>query len=102
MIALAGGRTAIYDAKGARQLSAEAVATANPDIIIATDFGFDQMGGMEKFITDVPGVALTNAGKNKRIVRFEEHDLVYFGPRSGENIIKLMKLIHTPANVQAK
>ena len=102
MIALAGGRTAMYDAKGARQLSAEAVATANPDIIIATDFGFDQMGGMEKFITDVPGVALTNAGKNKRIVRFEEHDLVYFGPRSGENIIKLMKLIHTPANVQAK
>ena len=102
MIALAGGRTAIYDAKGARQLSAEAVATANPDIIIATDFGYDQMGGMEKFITDVPGVALTNAGKNKRIVRFEEHDLVYFGPRSGENIIKLMKLIHTPANVQAK
>lgn len=95
MIALAGGRTAKYDAKGARQISAEAVATANPDIIIATDFGFDQMGGMDKFITDVPGVALTNAGKNKRIVRFEEHDLVYFGPRSGENIIKLMKLIHS-------
>jgi iron complex transport system substrate-binding protein len=52
------------------------------------------MGNMEKFITDVPGVALTNAGKNKRIVRFEEHDLVYFGPRTGENILKLIKLIH--------
>src|SRR5262245_29539343 len=36
MIKLAGGKTAIYDAKGARQISAEAVATANPDIIIAT------------------------------------------------------------------
>lgn len=102
MIALAGAKTAVYDAKGARQISAEAVATANPDIIIATDFGYDQMGGMEKFITDVPGVALTNAGKNKRIVRFEEHDLVYFGPRSGENVIKLMKLIHTAAGAQAK
>jgi len=100
MIQMAGGKTAIYDAKGARQISAEAVATANPDIIIATDFGFDQMGNMDKFIDDVPGVALTNAGKNKRIVRFEEHDLVYFGPRSGENILKLMKLLHP--RVQAK
>jgi len=100
IIKMAGGKTAIYDAKGARQISAEAVAAANPDIIIATDFGFDQMGSMDKFIDGVPGVALTNAGKNKRIVRFEEHDLVYFGPRSGENILKLMKLLHP--RVQAK
>jgi len=102
MITLAGGKIAGYDTKGARQISAEAVAQADPDIIIATDFGFDQMGSMDKFIENVPGVALTKAGKNKRIVRFEEHDLVYFGPRTGENIIKLMKLIHTPAGVQTK
>jgi iron complex transport system substrate-binding protein len=94
MINLAGGKVTSYDAKGARQISAEAVATSNPDIIIATDFGYDQMGSMEKFISGVPGVALTNAGKNKRIVRFEEHDLIYFGPRTGDNIMKLMKLIH--------
>jgi len=94
MIELAGGKVVHYDAKGARQISAEAVAESNPEIIIATDFGYDQMGNMEKFITDVPGVALTNAGKNKRIVRFEEHDLVYFGPRTCENILKLIKLIH--------
>ncbi len=40
MIAMAGGKTASYDAKGARQISAEAVAAANPDIIIATNSGF--------------------------------------------------------------
>ncbi|MEO7444011.1 MAG: ABC transporter substrate-binding protein, partial [Ferruginibacter sp.] len=102
MISMAGGRPALYDAKGARQMSPEAVAAANPDIIIATDFGFDQMGSMDKFISDVPGVALTNAGKNKRIVRFEEHDLVYFGPRSGENILKLMRLLHPQENVPAQ
>lgn len=102
MISLAGGKTAHYDAKGARQISAEAVATANPDIIIATDFGFDQMGSMDKFIEGVPGVSLTNAAKTKRIYRFEEHDLVYFGPRTGENIIKLLNLIHPPANAENK
>ena len=102
MIALAGGKTAKYDAKGARQLSAEAVATSNPDIIIATDYGYDKMGSMDKFISEIPGIALTNAGKNKRIIRFEEHDLIYFGPRTGENIIKLMNLIHPAADVSTK
>ena len=94
MIRLAGGKPVAYDAKGARQISAEAVAASNPDIIIATDYGYDQMGSMDKFISGVPGIALTNAGKNKRIVRFEEHDLIYFGPRSGENILKLIRLLH--------
>lgn len=95
MIRLAGCTPATYDGKGAREMSAEAVALANPDIIIATDFGYDRMGSMDKFISSVPGVALTNAGKNKNIVRFEEHDIVYFGPRTGENIIKLITLLHT-------
>ncbi len=99
MIALAGGKTAKYDAKGARQISAEAIAMANPDVIIATNYGFDKMGGAEQFKT-LPGVALTNAAKNNRIYRFEEHDLVYFGPRSGKNILQLMHLIHLPANAQ--
>lgn len=94
MIRLAGGKTVHYDAKGARQISAEAVAASNPDIIIATDFGFDQMGSMDRFISGVPGVSLTNAARNKRIYRFEEHDLIYFGPRTGQNIQKLFTLIH--------
>lgn len=103
MIRLAGCTPAKYDGKGSREMSPEAVALANPDVIIATDYGYDKMGSMEKFIASVPGVALTNAGKNKRVVRFEEHDLIYFGPRSGENIIKLINLLHqTTASVPSK
>ena len=102
MIKSAGGKTAVYDAKGARQISAEAVAAANPDIIIATNFGFDKMGGTIENFKTVPGVGLTNAAKNNRIYRFEEHDLVYFGPRTGENVMKLMNLIHPEINVANK
>jgi iron complex transport system substrate-binding protein len=102
MIELAGGKAAHYDAKGARQMSAEAMATANPDIIIATDYGFDKMGGAENFKNGIPGVSLTNAAKNNRIYRFEEHDIVYFSPRTGENVMKLMKLFYPNANVPAK
>jgi iron complex transport system substrate-binding protein len=102
MIRLAGCSPATYDGKGAREMSPEAVALANPDIIIATDFGYDRMGSMDKFVSSVPGVALTNAGKNKRVVRFEEHDLIYFGPRTGENIIKLIHLLHPTTSASTK
>jgi len=102
MIRLAGASPATYGGKGGREMSAEAVALANPDIIIATDFGYDRMGSMDKFISSVPGVSLTNAGKNKRVVRFEEHDLIYFGPRTGENIINLINLLHTPTSAEKK
>lgn len=102
MIRSAGGTPATYDGKGARQLSAEAIAAANPDIIIATDFGFDKMGGTIEKFKQVPGVALTNAAKNNRIYRFEEHDLVYFGPRTGPNVMKLMNLIHPEINADKK
>ncbi len=102
LIQLAGCSSATYNGKGAREMSPEAVALANPDVIIATDFGYDRMGDINKFISSVPGVALTNAGKNKRIVRFEEHDIVYFGPRTGENIIKLIHLIHNPESENSK
>ncbi|WP_026770373.1 hemin ABC transporter substrate-binding protein [Asinibacterium sp. OR53] len=101
MIAMAGGKAARYDAKGAHQISAEAIAIANPDVIIATNYGFDKMGGAEQFKT-LPGVALTNAAKNNRIYRFEEHDLVYFGPRSGKNILQLMQLIHATGHAKTQ
>lgn len=102
MIRMAGCKPATYDGKGAREMSAEAVALANPDVIIATDYGYDKMGSMDKFIASVPGVALTNAGKNHRVVRFEEHDIVYFGPRTGENVIKLIHDIHSTSSVATK
>ena len=102
LIKMAGAKVAHYDAKGARQISAEAIAEANPDIIIATDFGYDQMGSMDKFISGVPGVSLTKAGKNKRIVRFEEHDLTYYGPTTGNNIMDLMQLFYPNNNGSKK
>lgn len=102
MLRLAGCTPSLFTGKGGREISAEAVALANPDVIVATDYGFDKMGSMDKFIESVPGVSLTNAGKSKRVVRFEEHDLVYFGPRTGDNIIKLIHSLYPTSAVEKK
>jgi iron complex transport system substrate-binding protein len=93
MLNWAGGTMAVEDEKGMRQLSPEVVAAADPDVILLTDFGYDRLGTPEK-VKELPGVAGTKAAKNNRIYRVEEHDLVYLGPRTGENVLMLQKLIH--------
>ena len=93
IVGWAGGEMAVDDVKGMRQLSAETVAKSDPDVIILTDFGYDRLGTTEK-IGELPGVSSTKAFKNKQVYRFEENSLVYFGPRTGENVLRLEKLIH--------
>ena len=93
MLKLAGGINAA-DTSSFRDLSPEVIAGEQPDIILATDFGWDRLGGdIEKF-KELPGIGLTPAAKNGKIYRIEEHDLVYFGPRTGENVLLIAELIH--------
>ncbi|HEX8921941.1 MAG TPA: ABC transporter substrate-binding protein [Pyrinomonadaceae bacterium] len=94
MIELAGGEMAV-DAQGMQRMaSPEIIAQANPDVILVTDFGYDRLGGSLDEIKALPGVATSNAAKNNRIYRVEENVLMYFGPRSGENIEKVAAIIH--------
>jgi iron complex transport system substrate-binding protein len=92
MLKLAGGINAA-DTSSFRDLSPEVILRSQPDVILATDFGFDKAGSKENFMK-LPGIELTPAAKNGKIYRIEEHDLVYFGPRTGENILLIAKLIH--------
>ncbi len=93
MLEWAGAENAADTAQRWRDLSPETIAAAQPDIILATDFGYDLQGSLDKFKT-LPGISLSPAAKNNRIYRIEEHDLVYLGPRTGENVMMLMKLVH--------
>jgi heme transport system substrate-binding protein len=94
IIEWAGGQMAI-DARGMQRMaSPEVVAQANPDVILVTDFGYDRLGGSLDQIKALPGVATSNAARNNHIYRVEEQQLMYFGPRSGDNIEKVAAIIH--------
>jgi iron complex transport system substrate-binding protein len=94
MIEWAGGEMALTNQGMQRMTSPEIIAQANPDVILVTDFGFDRLGASVDQIKALPGVETTNAAKNNRIFRVEENQLMYFGPRTGENIGKVAALIH--------
>ncbi len=93
MIEWAGGVNAVDTSSKFRTLSPEILVKCQPQVILATEFGFDRLGDVGKF-KELPGIALTPAAKDNRIYRVEEHDLLYFGPRTGENILRLMEVIH--------
>ncbi len=99
LIDWAGGEIPLSGDRGMIQLSPEAMAKADPDVILLTDFGYDQLGSLDK-IKELPGVAGTRAAKSNRIFRVEEHDMVYLGPRTGEIVLRLQQLIRQNAPAQ--
>lgn len=89
----AGGVNALDQVGGMARLTPEIIARSAPDIIIATDVGFDRYGSAEKF-RDLPGVALTPAAKNMRIHRIFETEIMYFGPRTPASLRKIAGWLH--------
>jgi len=96
MLHWAGADNAIDSVGGMARLTPELIARAAPDIIIATEVGFDRYGSAEKFAT-MPGISLTPAGKALRIYRLPEDYIMYFGPRTPEGVRKLAAWFHPAA-----
>ncbi|MBI3792790.1 MAG: ABC transporter substrate-binding protein [Gemmatimonadetes bacterium] len=93
LIRWAGGTNAVDSVGGMMRLTPELIAKAAPDIIIATDVGFDRAGSAAQFAT-MPGVALTPAAKAGRIYRIDETELLYYGPRTPASVRKLAGWFH--------
>lgn len=93
MLEWAGGENSVHAEGGMTPLSAERLAKANPDVILVTNFGYDRLSSLNK-IKRLPGIGATKAAQNDRIYRIEEHDLIYLGPRTGENVLDIMQMIH--------
>lgn len=88
IIRLAGGKNAAQGFSKFKPYTTEALVNANPDIILMFDFGFKSLGGINS-ILKMPGVSLTNAGKNKRIVEMDGELLTNFSVRLGQAISQL-------------
>jgi iron complex transport system substrate-binding protein len=93
IIRWAGGVNAIDSVGGMLRLTPELIAKAAPDIIIATDVGYDRLGSADKF-AEMPGVAETPAGKARKIYRVDETEVMYFGPRTAASLRKIAGWLH--------
>lgn len=92
LIELAGGENAVNDFEDFKPLTPEAVVKANPDVLFFFTSGLQGAGGNEGALK-MPGVAQTNAGKNKKIIAMDGGLVSGFGPRLGEAAVGLNKLL---------
>ncbi|TDS07458.1 heme/hemin ABC transporter substrate-binding protein [Sphingobacterium paludis] len=88
LIRLAGGKNAVQEFAEFKPYSTEALVSANPDVILMFDFGLSSLGGKEA-ILNMPGVRLTEAGKQQRILSMNASLLVNFSTRLPEAVLAL-------------
>jgi len=62
-------------------LTAETMAQLNPDLILVMIGGLESVGGVTGLV-ELPGIAQTQAGKNRQIVAVDDSLLLSFGPRT--------------------
>lgn len=93
IIALAGGTNAVTGYEGYKPLTAEAAVAAAPDFILVTSRGLEGAGGIDNFLKQ-PGLELTPAGKNRRVIAMDDLYLLGFGPRLGQAALELCGLLH--------
>lgn len=95
LIAAAGGVDAGTEAgvEGYKPLTPEALVTAQPDVLLLLTAGLDSVGGVDGLVT-LPGVAQTPAGKNRKVLDYDDQYLLGMGPRVGQALMDLVKGIH--------
>lgn len=93
MIRLAGGRNAVAGFTGYKPLTAEAGASAAPDVLLLTAESAAALGGAERLLQH-PGLALTPAGRSRRVVTLDALYLLGFGPRLPAAVRDLADRIH--------
>jgi len=88
MIALSGGQNAAQGFQDYKPLTSEALVSANPDVILLFSSGLNSLEGSDGLLS-VPGIAQTNAGKNKAFISMDGQYLSGFGPRVGQAALEL-------------
>ncbi|MEC5398548.1 heme/hemin ABC transporter substrate-binding protein [Uliginosibacterium sp. H1] len=84
LLRLTGARNA-FDGEGYKSLSGEAVAALQPDVIVTTTLSAEASGGVQGFAAQ-PGLAVTPAARERRIIVMDDLLLLGFGPRLPEAV----------------
>jgi iron complex transport system substrate-binding protein len=88
IIKLAGGTNAATGFTSFKPLTAEALLAANPDVLLLFTSGLESLGGINGLMK-VPGIAQTNAGRNRNVIEMDGQLLTGFSPRLGQAVQQL-------------
>jgi iron complex transport system substrate-binding protein len=88
MLKLAGAENVVNEYEGYKPLTPEAAVKGNPDVILVTAGGVAGVGGIDRLL-EHPALALTKAGRERKVVAMDDLFLLGFGPRLGDSVHSL-------------
>ncbi len=74
-------------------ITSEALTQAAPDVILMTTTGLDSVGGIDGLM-QIPGIAQTPAGRDRRVVTVEDGLLYSFGGRTARALELMIDQLH--------
>lgn len=93
MIEASGGRNVCADFSGYKPLSAEIFAAATPEFVIVSEsVGGDDAG----LVANVPGLGVTPAGRELRVIRVDDAAFLGFGPRTPSAATEVAAALRRP------
>jgi iron complex transport system substrate-binding protein len=95
MLEAAGATDAATQAgiMGYQPITAEALVAAAPEIIVTATLGVEMLGGVEA-LQQIPGIAETPAAQNGRIYVYDDELLLGMTPRTGQQLMAMVRDFH--------
>ncbi len=81
---------------GEKPLTDEALVSLNPDVLLVMTDGLESAGGVDGLIAAQPSIALTNAGKHRRIVDVADTLIFAGGTRIPDVLDGLARALYAP------
>lgn len=88
VINMLGASNAFADVDGYKPVSAEGLIPAAPEVVVLPEKGLEALGG-EAGLWQLPGLALTPAGKARRYLAIDSGALLSVGPRTPQALLEL-------------
>ncbi len=84
---------------GYQNVAAEALAKEAPTLVIMSQRGLDALGG-ESALWQLPGMRLTPAGREQRLIVIDDQSLLGFGPRTPDQLFTLRQNIEALLGIE--
>lgn len=85
---------------GEKPMTEEALVGMNPDVILVMTEGLESAGGVDGLLAAQPSIALTEAGKHRRIIDIDDTVLFAGGTRIPDVIDGLARALYAPDSLR--
>lgn len=85
--------------QGERPMTPEALVKLDPDVILVMTKGLESVGGIDGLLEAQPSIALTAAGKNRRIIDAEDTEIFAAGTLIPDIMDGLARALYAPQSL---